>query len=229
MTPGDATTALVDTFDRSVALATYRGLAARGTSVVPTLNGSRILAYLDRDSHAGDAYLQYLGPGLKATYAGRVERAARDDAAAVARRQVRYEKSVTLLPLLREAGVRIIAGTDAGFLNSFNYPGIGLHDELEVFVNGGLTPLQALQAATLAGPAFLGKSDAYGAIAPGRIADLAILDRNPLVDIRATRSVRGVVLHGRHLNRAALDALLETTRQRAAERERAAGAPRPSP
>ena len=228
MTPGDATTALIDGFDPSVAIATYRRLASRGTSVVPTLNGSRILAYLDQDTHAGDAYLQYLGPGLKATYTGRVERAAKDDAATVARRHARYEKSVTLLPLLREAGVRIIAGTDAGFLNSFNYPGVGLHDELELFVNGGLTPLQALQAATLAGPAFLGKSDAYGAVAAGRVADLAILDRNPLEDIRATRAIRGVVLHGRHLNRAALDGLLETTRVRVADRERAAGSQRPT-
>ena len=228
MTAADATTALVDTFDPAVALATYRRLASHGTSVVPTLNGSRVLAYLDRDSHAGDGYLRYLGPGLKATYTGRVERAAKDDAAAVARRHARYEKSVTLLPLLREAGVRIIAGTDAGFLNSFNYPGTGLHDELELFVDAGLTPLQALQAATLAGPAFLGRSDAYGAVTAGRTADLAILDRNPLEDIRATRAIRGVVLHGRHLNRAALDSLLESTRARVADRERAAGSLRPS-
>ena len=85
-----------------------------------------------------------------------------------------------------------------------------------------------MQAATLAGPAFLGKSDAYGAVAAGRVADLAILDRNPLEDIRATRAIRGVVLHGRHLNRAALDGLLETTRARVADRERAAGSQRPT-
>jgi len=228
MTAADAATALIDTFDPAVALATYRHLASRGTSVVPTLNGSRVLAYLDRDSHAGDAYLQYLGPGLKATFTGRVERAAKDDAEAVARRHARYEKSVTLLPLLREAGVRIIAGTDAGFLNSFNYPGIGLHEELEVFVSGGLTPLQALQAATLAGPAFLGKSDAYGAVTAGRTADLAILDRNPLEDITATRAIRGVVLHGRHLSRPVLDGLLETARARVSANERAARTARPS-
>jgi imidazolonepropionase-like amidohydrolase len=212
MSPAEATTVLVDSFDRDVALATYRRLAARGTSVVPTLNGSRILAYLDRDDHASDEYLQYLGPGLRATYAGRVERAAKDDAAAVARRHARYEKSVTLLPLLQEAGVRIIAGTDAGFLNSFNYPGIGLHEELELFVKAGLTPLQALQSATLAGPAFLGRSDRYGRVAEGRVADLTLLDRNPLEDIGATRAIRGVVLHGRHLDRTALDTLLATVR-----------------
>jgi imidazolonepropionase-like amidohydrolase len=229
ISPADATTALIDTFDASIALATYRRLASRGTSVVPTLNGSRVLAYLDRDTHGNDPYLRYLGPGLKATYRGRVERAAKDDPTAVARRHARYEKSVTLLPLLRDAGVRIIAGTDAGFLNSFNYPGIGLHDELEIFVDGGLSPLQALQAATLAGPAFLGKSDAYGAVAAGRVADLAILDRNPLEDIRATRALRGVVLHGRHLGRAHLDDLLDAARRRVEERERAIGSQRPSP
>ena len=215
-------------FDPSVAIATYRRLASRGTSVVPTLNGSRILAYLDQDTHAGDAYLQYLGPGLKATYTGRVERAAKDDAATVARRHARYEKSVTLLPLLREAGVRIIAGTDAGFLNSFNYPGIGLHDELERLRQRRPDSAAGAAGRDARGPAFLGKSDAYGAVAAGRVADLAILDRNPLDDIRATRAIRGVVLHGRHLNRAALDGLLETTRARVADRERAAGSQRPS-
>ena len=48
----------------------------------------------------------------------------------MARRHARYEKSATLVPLLQRAGVSILAGTDAGFLNSFNYPGIGLHDEM---------------------------------------------------------------------------------------------------
>jgi imidazolonepropionase-like amidohydrolase len=116
--------------------------------------------------------------------------------------------------------VRIIAGTDAGFLNSFNFPGIGLHEELELFVKAGLTPLQALQSATLAGPAFLGRSDRYGAVAAGRVADLTLLDRNPLEDIRATRAIRGVVLHGRHLDRTALDTLLTNVRAGVQTRER---------
>ena len=166
--------------------------------MTPTLNGSRILAYLDADPHVGDAYLKYFGAGLKATYEGRVTRAAADDAAAVARRHDRFEKAARLLPLLQQSGVTILAGTDAGFLNSFNYPGIGLHDELEILVRYGLTPQQALAASVVHGPAFLGKAADFGAIAAGRVADVLLLERNPLEDIRATRTIHGLVLRGRH-------------------------------
>jgi imidazolonepropionase-like amidohydrolase len=216
MAGGDAVTAMIDSFDEATALATFRRLAARGTAVTPTLNGSRILAYLDQDTHAGDDYLKYIGPGLHATYEGRVTRAAADDTAAVARRHTRFEKSATLVPLLHQAGVTLLAGTDAGFLNSFNYPGIGLHEELALLVKSGLTPQQALVASVINGPAFLLAADNYEAVAAGKVADLLILDRNPLDDIAATRAIRAVVVKGRPLDRAALDAMLVDVAARAA-------------
>ncbi len=209
---------MIDSFDEATALATYGRLAQRGTALTPTLNGSRILAYLDEDTHGEDDYLKYLGPGLKATYEGRVTRAASDDAAAVARRHDRFEKAARLLPLLQRAGVTILAGTDAGFLNSFNYPGIGLHDELEVLVKYGLTPQQALAASVVNGPAFLGASEGFGALAPGKTADVVLLDQNPLDDIRATRAIHAVVLKGRYLDRVALDVLLKDAQTQAATR-----------
>ncbi len=218
MTAGDAVSAMIDGFDQATALATYGRLAARGTAVTPTLNGSRILAYLDQDSHATDDYLRYLGPGLKATYEGRVTRAAADDAAAVARRHERFEQAARLLPLLQRAGVTILAGTDAGFLNSFNYPGIGLHDELEVLVKYGLTPQQALAASVVNGPAFLRAPSGAGSVAAGAPADVVLLARNPLDDIRATRAISAVVLKGRYLDRAALDGLLADAQAQAATR-----------
>ena len=214
----EAVSVMIDGFDPATALATYRRLAARRTAVTPTLNGSRILAYLDRDSHATDDYLKYLGPGLKATYDGRVRRAATDDAAAVVRRHARYEQSATLVPMLQQAGVTLLAGTDAGFLNSFNYPGIGLHDELALLVASGLTPAQALRASVVNGPAFLKAADGYGAVAAGKVADLLVLDRNPLEDIRATRAIRAVVVKGQPFERAALDAMLQEIETRAAGR-----------
>mgnify|MGYP001587379765 FL=1 len=214
-----ATDQTLATFSEATASAAFRRLAARGTFVSPTLNGSKVTAYLDQDNHAADPYLAYIGPGLKGTYAWRVERAAKDDAAAIARRHAVYEKNVTLLPLLQAAGVSILAGTDAGFLNSFNYPGIGLHDELQIFVTGGLTPLQALQASVINGPRFLGKSQHYGAIAPGKAADILILDHNPLADIAATRQIRGVVLKGQYFDRAALDEMLKKAREQVAKSE----------
>ncbi len=198
-------------FDSATAMATYRLMAERGTAITPTLNISKTLAWLDTDTHASDAYLRYIGPGLRATYQGRVDRAAQADAAAVARRHRVYEFTSARLPMLQRAGVLILAGTDAGFLNSFDYPGVGLHDELQLMVNAGLTPLQALRGATINGARFLGQTARHGTIATGHAADLVILDRNPLQDISATRSIRGVVLRGRYSGHAALEAMLERT------------------
>ena len=115
----------------------------------------------------------------------------------------------------RGAGIPILAGTDAGYLNSFNYPGPGLHDELARYVEAGLTPREALASATLTGPAFLGHSDRYGEVTQGKTADLLSLDANPLDDIAATRAIRGVVLRGRWLDRKALDAMLAGAKAKA--------------
>jgi imidazolonepropionase-like amidohydrolase len=204
-----------ESFDPKAAMAAYRRMAARGVAITPTLGIERTLAYLDRDDHSHDAYLGLIGPGLRATYDWRIQRAAKADAEAIADRHALYEKSATLLPMLRDAGVMIMAGTDAGVLNSYDYPGLALHEELELFVANGLTPLQALQASVIAGPKFLGHSDRYGAVAAGKAADLVLLDRDPLKDVAATRAIDGVILHGHWYDRAALDAMLSEARTKA--------------
>jgi len=208
MTGREALRASLESYDEATARATFRRMAQAGTAIVPTLVGSQVTAYLDQDDHANDPYLQYIGKGLRATYDWRVQRAAKDDKDAIALRKALYEKSASLLPLLEQEGVSIIAGTDAGFLNSFDYPGQGLHDELDIFVKNGLTPQQALKAAVLAGPRFLGKQDRYGAVAAGKTADLLVLDADPLQDIKAVRKIRMVLSHGKAYDRAQLDAML---------------------
>ena len=212
---GEASDKFVETFDPAYAAQEYRRLAANGIYVTPTLNMGRILAYLDREDHRADPALAYIGPGLRKTYEWRVERAAKASPAQIAARHREYELSLKVLPMLRDAGIPILAGTDAGYLNSFNYPGQGLHDELARYVEAGLSPREALASATITGPAFLGHSDRYGAVAQGKAADILILDANPLDDIGATRSIRGVVLKGRWLDRKALDALLAEAKAKA--------------
>ncbi|RAJ87905.1 imidazolonepropionase-like amidohydrolase [Chitinophaga dinghuensis] len=196
-------------FDTAAAMKTYRMMAARGTAVTPTLTLPHLLAYLDQDDHKHDPYLQYIGKGIQGTYAWRVNRTMQDDSAAIAWRKEVFAKTAAILPLLEKAGVKLMAGTDAGYLNSYDYPGIGLHQELALMVQfGHITPLQALQASVINSPEFLHKTN-YGAIAPGKKADILLLNANPLDDITNTQKINAVVVKGKLLNRQALDGLLQ--------------------
>src|SRR6185436_19817812 len=99
-----------------------------------------------------------------------------------------------------------LAGTDTP-PGVFVFPGFSLHDELARFVAAGFTPAQALATATTNPARFLGLRD-LGAVAPGNVADLVLLDANPLAEIGNTRRIAGVFLRGRWLARADLDRLL---------------------
>ena len=81
---------------------------------------------------------------------------------------------------------------------------------LAVYVAEGLSPLESLQAATLNSAKMLHGTDSLGTVAPGKLADLVLLDADPLADITNTMTIRAVVAHGRYLDRAALDRLLQT-------------------
>jgi imidazolonepropionase-like amidohydrolase len=87
---------------------------------------------------------------------------------------------------------------------AFVHPGISLHDEVALLVRAGLTSMQALQSATREPAAYLGALDSLGTIQPGRLADLVLLDADPLADIRNTRSIHRVIANGRVVDRAAL-------------------------
>jgi len=199
---------VMESFDETYALSAYKRLAINGTAVVPTLTISRVTAYLDQEDHWKDDYLKYLGQGLKNTYWWRVNRAAGDSKEAIELRHRIFEKSASLLPLLKKAGVSIIAGTDAGYLNSFDYPGLGLHTELELMVKYGLSPLEALQASIINGPAFFDKQHIYGKIEKGFRSDMILLTANPLDAISNTKNIQAVIHDGQYFSREALDKLL---------------------
>ena len=105
----------------------------------------------------------------------------------------RYKK---LVGDMHGAGVAFLAGTDMG-PNTPVVPGAGLHDELDLLVQAGLTPMEALQSATRNPARYFGKLADMGTIETGKLADLVLLDANPLEDIRNTRKIRLVVLRGR--------------------------------
>ncbi|HXB55648.1 MAG TPA: amidohydrolase family protein [Vicinamibacteria bacterium] len=106
---------------------------------------------------------------------------------------------------LRAAGVQMMAGTDA--TNPIQVPGVTLHDELEQLVQAGLTPFEALVTATRNPAMFLGRLQEAGTVTPGTVADLVLLDSNPLENISNTRRIAGVLLRGRWLDHAQLESI----------------------
>jgi imidazolonepropionase-like amidohydrolase len=114
-----------------------------------------------------------------------------------------------LVALAKQAKTEILAGTDTG--DPYVVPGAALQDELEQLVAAGLTPREALEAATLAPARFFETEKEMGSIEKGKLADMVLVGANPLDDIRNVRKVEGVVTHGRYYARKDLDAILDSS------------------
>jgi hypothetical protein len=123
----------------------------------------------------------------------------------------RYEK---LVGAMHRAGVQFLAGTDANGWNPV-YPAFGLHQELALLVESGLTPMEALQSATRNPAMYFGRLDSTGTVEKGKSADLVLLDADPLSDIHNTQKIAGVILRGRYYSRSDLDKLLAAAADRA--------------
>ena len=128
-------------------------------------------------------------------------------------RQRTFRKYQDLVGILHQAGVKILVGTDAP--EPQVPPGYSLHKEMELLVESGMSPEEVLRAATLVNAEVLGQSENLGRVAVGMLADLVVLDANPLDDIRNTRRVRRVIRSGRLLEPGRI---LETLQRTTAER-----------
>ena len=188
----------------------FRRWAAEGTVMVPTLVASfarlhptdSVIAWINS---ARFPKLRYAPAKKRLEWRQTMEIAARNEQPFDWRGH--YDASLDDLRMMRQAGMRILPGTDFGA--PLTIPGIDLHEELAKLVDElGMSPLEALRAATLHSAEFLGIADSLGTIAPGKLADLVLLDANPLENIRNTRRINAVFANGRLLDRAALDGLL---------------------
>jgi len=119
-----------------------------------------------------------------------------------------YQKNLSFVRPLKKSGSRFLAGTDC--LNPYSFPGFSLHDELALLVEAGLTPTEALEAATVNPARFFGEEKIWGTVSKGKRADAILLDRNPLVDINNTKTIRTVIQNGKVYERAALDKILSS-------------------
>jgi len=116
---------------------------------------------------------------------------------------------------MHRAGVPFLAGTDTA-AGVHIFPGFSLHQELALFVQAGFTPMEALQTATRNPAQFFGRLSDMGTVQTGKIADLVLLDANPLDDIQNTRKIQAVVLAGRYFSRSDLDTMLHQVESAAA-------------
>ncbi len=173
------------------------------TAVTPTLVGWHSLIEA------------YTSPDPRSRYVARSLRKALPPISAqeLAEYKQTFAEYIEVVRLMSGAGVILLAGTDTA---GPRIPGFTLHEELALLVDAGLTPLQALQAATLNPAKILNRAGDLGAIEAGKVADLVLLDGDPLQDIHNTQRIAAVIVGGKLLRRRDLDALLGDAEQLAA-------------
>jgi imidazolonepropionase-like amidohydrolase len=198
---------MLETFSPDKANALFARLARNHTWQCPTLTVLRNIANLDDPKMHEDPRLKYMPPGLADGWNPKNDFRFKDRAAEdYELGRAVYKKNTELIAPMRRAGVEFLAGTDV--LNPYCFPGFSLHDELGLLVQAGLTPMEALQAATLNPARFLGKEKEIGTVEKGKIADLLLLEADPLADIGNTRKIDAVVFGGRMIPKADLQKML---------------------
>jgi len=124
-----------------------------------------------------------------------------------ARHRMLFQKQLELILAMHRAGVKLLAATDS--LGWYVVPGFSLHDELELFVKAGLSPMEALQTATRNPAIYSGLIDMLGTVEMGKKADLVLLEANPLENISNTKRITAVIVNGKLIPKVSLDKMLK--------------------
>jgi imidazolonepropionase-like amidohydrolase len=201
-------TMMLDTFSQERADATYRLLAKNNTFITPTLVTERSLTFIDDLNAKPDPRMQYVSAEELQWWKpenGMLTKYRTPEYIAMRKRE--YAKMLEEVHRAQSLGVHLLAGTDITIPHT--YPGFSLHDELKLFVEAGLTPMQALETATTNPSLFLGLSKTWGRVEPGYTANLVLLNADPLADISNVNKIDSVVVSGQRLDRAQLDQLLD--------------------
>jgi len=207
---------LLDHFSDERAHALYQAFVRNGTYLDPTLVTDHALTFVDDISRQPDPRLKYIPATQQEWWKPERGMLTRYRTPAyIAFRKRQFEKTLQQIPIARREGVRFLAGTDSSI--AFVYPGFSVHDELALFVQAGLSPLEALRTATINPARFLGLENSLGTVQPGKNASLVLLNADPLKDIQNTTKIFAVIIRGRFLNRSDLDGLLKAAEAAAAQ------------
>ncbi len=200
----------LETYDAARCAALIARFARNRTWQVPTLVWERGQWLVDDIDFSHDPLLKYAPASWQQkSWPSFIKGIIKDlDTDPVSVRREFVHKELEIVGAMHRAGVPLLAGTDTAAAVDV-LPGFSLHQELEYFVQAGLSPVEALQTATRNPAEFLGLQNETGTIASGKVANLVLLDANPLQDIRNTRKIWAVILNGRLLTRADLDRVLD--------------------
>jgi imidazolonepropionase-like amidohydrolase len=197
----------LETYSEQKCQPLFAKFAKNKTWQVPTLLVKQILALVDTGMFYNDPRMKYVSEAelegwkpennffLKYRTAEFIE----------VRKRL-YQKEIELVRAMHKAGVPFMTGTDIP--GAYTYPGFSLHDELVLFVEAGFTPMEALQAATRNPAEYLGEQKSSGTIEKGKIANLVLLEANPLENIKNTRKIDSVIYNGKYLSKEVLQDLL---------------------
>ena len=200
--------------DQAKCEALFVEFRSNDTWQVPTLSVRRVWGRLDDSKFTSDPRMAYVGKKSRERWDERIAPQQRRWGMGeyqMARGIFTMDEHV--VGAMFRAGVPIMAGTDA--MNPYCFPGFGLHDELAMLVESGMTPLAALQAATINPAKFLGRSAEMGTVEAGKIANLVLLRADPLADIHNTAQIEGVWLRGKYFDGAGMKGILEGARESA--------------
>ncbi len=172
----------------------YARFVVNQTWITPTFVAQYEVAVWPTHAVPGDTLAHYLPESLRRYVAEIFPMPDSIPAGADSVGRAMFEKRLAQVAAMHRAGVRVLTGTDAPLRNS--PPGFGLHEELALLRQGGMTPFEILRAATFEPARYLGILDSAGTIAKDKLADLVLLAANPLADIRNTRGITAVVANG---------------------------------
>ena len=198
---------MLDTYDEQKAKQLFAHLVKNQTWQVPTLVTKRALTFIDDFDRNGDERLKYIPEAEQKWWSPQQNfllRYRTPEYIVYSKRL--FQKELDLVAVMHRAGVPLMTGTDLGI--PYTFAGFSLHDELGLFVQAGLTPMEALQAATRNPAVFLDELSSQGTIERRKIANLVLLDANPLEDIRNTERISAVVLNGKYLPKEELQKML---------------------